>query len=72
MPGPCEWPVPGGGRCGKEAGYKHCLPRIGETFATATGEKVFACKDHFYRRDGVRDGRVHKFRHNEHDTECAS
>ena len=26
----------GGGRCGKEAGNKHCLPRIGETFATAT------------------------------------
>ena len=23
-----------------------------------------ACKDHFYRRDGVRDGPLHKFRDN--------
>ena len=50
MPGKCHWVIGLGTRCCKEAKRSHNLPKKGETWANATGERSFACTEHYYRK----------------------
>ena len=68
MPDKCQWWIGPGVCCGKEARRRHCLPQQGETFATATGEKVWACSEHHYRKPRVSDQRMQVFRDDEQHT----
>ena len=62
MPLCCHWPIGPNQTCPNQVHRSHKVPKMGESWENATGERAGACKAHHYRKPRQTPLRLQKFR----------